>query len=197
MEDNVFVKMRRSFDLRELGYPSNVLSLLRLALVAPIVRCLLRSDHRTALVIVMISMATDVIDGPLARRRGEESELGKVIDPLADKLTLDTIAVALSLKRGFPWWITNLLLVRDAAIVTGATLIFRKTTHVAPAQYSGKITTALLTAALLLHMLDVQPWGRRIITATLVPLAVSWVQYGVQLWCGLAGRDNRAQQKKL
>jgi CDP-diacylglycerol--glycerol-3-phosphate 3-phosphatidyltransferase len=108
--------------------------------------------------------------------------LGKVIDPIADKLTLDAVAVALSMRRGFPWWITRLLLVRDAGIVAGSVLIFRRSTYVTPSIYSGKVTTAMLSAALLLYLLNVQPWGRRMVIATLVPLAVSWSEYGWRFW---------------
>jgi CDP-diacylglycerol--glycerol-3-phosphate 3-phosphatidyltransferase len=183
MEDTVLAKMRESFDVTELRYPSNLLSVFRLALVGPIVYSLLREDRPDkALGFLLLGMATDAADGPIARWRGEVSDLGKVIDPIADKLTLDAVAVALSMRRGFPWWITKLLLVRDAGIVAGSVLIFRKSTYVTPSLYTGKLTTAMLTAALLLYLLNVQPWGRRTLTATLVPFAISWSEYGWRFW---------------
>jgi hypothetical protein len=40
----------------------------------------------------------------------------------------------------------------------------------------------MLTAVLLLYILDVQPWGRRLLNATLIPFAISWVQYGLRYW---------------
>lgn len=182
-------KIRDAFEPIEFSYPSNVLSLIRLALVGPTVYYLLQDDGKQkALLVIVLGMATDAIDGPIARRRGEVSELGKLIDPIADKLTLDAVALALSVKRGFPWWVTYLLLARDAAIVMGATLMFRETTTITPSIYAGKVTTAMLTAALLLYMLDAQPWGRRVLTATLVPFAVSWAQYGQRYWQWLRGR---------
>jgi CDP-diacylglycerol--glycerol-3-phosphate 3-phosphatidyltransferase len=183
MEDNVLAKMREALNLNELWYPSNQLSVVRLALVGPTVYYLLHEERTDkALGLLLLGMATDAVDGPLARRRGEVSELGKVIDPLADKLTLDAVAVALSMRRGFPWWVTKLLLVRDAGIVAGSMLIFRKSTYVTPSLYTGKVTTAMLTAALLQYLLDMQPWGRRTLIATLVPLAVSWSEYGWRFW---------------
>lgn len=179
----MLAKMRDALPLHELRYPSNQLSLFRLSLVGPTVYYLLREDRsRKALALLALGMATDAVDGPIARRRGEVSNLGKVIDPIADKLTLDAVAVALSMRRGFPWWVTKLLLVRDAGIVAGSVLIFRRSTHVTPSIYSGKVTTAMLSAALLLYLLNIQPWGRRTLTATLVPLAVSWSEYGWRFW---------------
>jgi CDP-diacylglycerol--glycerol-3-phosphate 3-phosphatidyltransferase len=175
--------MREGINMDELRYPSNQLSLFRLMLVGPTVYYLLHDDRSgKALLLLALGMATDAVDGPLARRRGEVSDLGKVIDPIADKLTLDAVAVALSMRRGFPWWITRLLLVRDAGIVAGSVLIFRRSTYVTPSIYSGKVTTAMLSAALLLYLLNVQPWGRRMVIATLVPLAVSWSEYGWRFW---------------
>lgn len=182
-------KIRESFDPNEFTYPANLLSIVRLALVGPTVYYLLKGRGATALSIIAAGMATDAIDGPLARRRGEVSELGKLIDPIADKLTLDGVAIALSMRRGFPWWITWLLIVRDAGIVAGAGLIFRRSTRITPSIYAGKVTTAMLTGALLLYILDVQPWGRRVLSATLLPFAISWVQYGQRFYRWRRGGD--------
>ena len=188
MEVPVLQTMRRAFTLHELRYPANWLSLFRLVLVAPTVAFLLRPDgERKALLLIAVGMATDAVDGPLARSRGEVSELGKILDPIADKLTLDSVAVAMSVRHNLPWWITYLLLGRDAAIVTGTTLIFRQSSRVEASNYAGKVTTASLTGALLLYMLDVQPWGRRLLHFTLLPFAVSLVEYGQRYWHWLRG----------
>ncbi len=191
MEDRVSAKTPESIELIEFIYPSNLLSLVRLALVGPTVYYLLQEDGAyKALRVIVLGMATDALDGPVARRRNEVSELGKLIDPIADKLTLDGVAVALSIKRGFPWWVTNLLLARDAAILMGATLIFRKTTHITTSIYAGKVTTALLTVVLLLYILDAQPWARRMLNIMLIPFAISWVQYGTRYWQWLHGDED-------
>ena len=196
MEVRVPAKIRESIEPMELIYPSNILSLIRLALVGPTVYYLLQEDGAgKALRIIALGMATDAVDGPIARRRNEVSELGKLIDPIADKLTLDGVAVALSLNHGFPWWVTNLLLARDAAILLGATLIFRKTTHITTSIYAGKATTALLTIVLLLYILDAQPWGRRLLNVMLIPFAISWVQYGARYIEWLRGDYEHGAQK--
>lgn len=182
-EVSVPAKIRERIAAEEFGYPSNILSLIRLALVGPTVYYLLQEDGgQKGLGVIVLGMATDALDGPLARRRGQVSELGKLIDPIADKLTLDGVAVALSIRHGFPWWVTNLLLARDAAIVVGATVIFRETTEITTSIYAGKVTTAMLTGALLLYILDVRRWGRLMLNATLIPFAISWVQYGARYW---------------
>lgn len=194
----MLAKMRESFELKELAYPSNVLSLLRLALVGPTVYYLLQEERTDkALGLLALGMVTDFADGPIARWRDEESDLGKVIDPIADKLTLDGVAVVLSMKRGFPWWITKLLLVRDVGLVAGSLLIFRRSTYVPPSQYAGKLTTVMLTGALLLYLLDAQPWARRSLTATLVPLAISWIEYGWNFWQWVNEQEQMATGLKV
>lgn len=179
-------KIRAAFEPGEFLYPSNVLSLLRLGLTWPTIRYLLQpgSNHK-ALAVIALGMATDAIDGPLARRRGEVSGLGKFLDPIADKMTLDGIAFALSARHGFPWWATYLLLARDAAILTGSTLIFRRSSYITTSVAAGKVTTAMLTATLLLYIVDLHPWARRLLHATMIPLAISWVQYGRRYWTWL------------
>lgn len=165
----------------ELRYPANWLSLLRLVLVVPTIRLLLQPDgERKAFAVILLGMATDAVDGPLARARGEVSELGKLLDPIADKLTLDSVAIAMSVRRGLPWWITGLLLGRDVAILAGGTIILRRTAHITPAMLMGKATTVSLTGALFLYLLGIQPWGRRLVHFTLLPLSASVLQYGLR-----------------
>jgi CDP-diacylglycerol--glycerol-3-phosphate 3-phosphatidyltransferase len=191
MEDMLLRKIRESFNPAEFTYPSNLLSLVRLLLLWPTIRYLRRPNgSNKALGLIALGMATDAIDGPIARARGEVSELGKLLDPIADKVILDSVALAASSKHGFPWWVTYLLLARDAAILTGSMLILRRSSYITTSIYAGKVTTASLSVTLLLYMLDAQPWARRMLKLTLLPLAVSWAQYGTRYWQWLRGAED-------
>jgi CDP-diacylglycerol--glycerol-3-phosphate 3-phosphatidyltransferase len=184
MEDGLLERIRESFDPYELAYPSNLLTLVRIALIWPTIRYLLRPEQsRKALGLIALGMGTDAVDGPIARRRGEVSSLGKLLDPIADKVTLDGVAVALSARHGFPWWASFLLLARDAGIMTGSMLIFRRSAYITTSVWAGKVTTASLSLTLLLYILDAQPWARRLLNITLMPLGISWAQYGIRYWC--------------
>lgn len=99
-------------------------------------------------------------------------------------MTLDGVAIALSARHGLPWWITAILVARDAAILVGGSMIMRRSSYITVSNEAGKITTILLTVAFLLHMADIQPWARRVLYLALLPLGVSWVQYGQRLWQG-------------
>jgi CDP-diacylglycerol---glycerol-3-phosphate 3-phosphatidyltransferase len=167
-----------SFHPQELCYPSNLLTLARLLLIPPIVRCLYQQDKRyRALVYIAIAMLTDVLDGPLARSRNEVSTLGKFLDPLADKLLLNTTAVALSHTGRMPWWMTALILARDIGILMTGLLVYRRRDHITPSLTIGKITTVALTVALLLYIADGERSGKPAMYLWLAVGIVSVLQY--------------------
>jgi CDP-alcohol phosphatidyltransferase len=115
------MRLRDLIQRRELLYPSNMLTIARLALVPLTLNYLGRPERRrAALICLAVTMLTDAIDGPIARARGEVSRLGEILDPIADKLLLDGAALILTRTRGFPWWVTALLLFRDVGIVAAA-----------------------------------------------------------------------------
>ena len=93
----------------------NLLTVLRIALV-PLVGWLLLTDNGAnpayrvgALAVFLLALATDRVDGELARRRGQVTNFGKIADPIADKALLGMAFVGLSLLAQIPWWITCLL----------------------------------------------------------------------------------------
>jgi cardiolipin synthase len=107
-----------------LRYLPNALTLLRILLVGPVVWLLLHGDYPRTLIVFAIAAVTDAIDGLLAKRFGWTSELGKVLDPLADKLLLVAMFVTLSVLGLAPVWLTVLVVARDVVIAFGA-LLFR------------------------------------------------------------------------
>lgn len=102
----------------------NVISALRILLVAPIAVAL--AEHRLAIAIALfgVAAASDAADGFLAKRYGWQSELGAVLDPAADKLLLGTVLITLSFLKLVPMWLMAAAVARDAIIVLGA-LVYR------------------------------------------------------------------------
>jgi CDP-diacylglycerol--glycerol-3-phosphate 3-phosphatidyltransferase len=173
---------------RELLYPSNLLTFSRLLLVAPTLANLRRPERRrVALSLIALAMFTDAIDGPIARSRGEVSRLGELLDPIADKLLIDGSAIILSQTRGFPWWVTGLLLFRDLGILLAAVVVIRRRARVTTAASAGKLTTALLTLAAVLYIADGPRSGRPALYVALVPFTLSFVQYGRRFFRQLSG----------
>lgn len=139
---------------------ANALTMLRIALV-PLFGWLLLRDggdvdqwRWAALAVFVVAMATDRIDGDIARSRGLVTDFGKVSDPIADKLLTGMAFVGLSLLGILWWWVTILVLVREIGITLLRFVVIRY--GVMPASRGGKIKTAL--QALALAML-ITPWG--------------------------------------
>ncbi len=98
----------------------NAITLLRLLLVPVIAHRLWISDDQVAFWLFAVSAVSDLADGQIARRWNLQSRFGAVADPLADKLTMLTVAVVLTLQGTLPWWFTAVVIGRDLLIVGGA-----------------------------------------------------------------------------
>lgn len=98
----------------------NGLTVLRILLVAPLCVLVLSDRPLAALGVAALAGATDALDGFLARRFGWQSRLGGVLDPLADKLLLDSGFVTLAIIGAVPVWLAALVVGRDLVILAGA-----------------------------------------------------------------------------
>jgi cardiolipin synthase (CMP-forming) len=115
---------RRDESSRRLLTVPNVLSAARIALIPVFVILLLDGDTRVAgFVLLLVVVSTDWVDGAVARRTGQVTELGKVLDPVADRLALAAALITFLAVDAIPLWAALLVLVRDALIlVAGAVL---------------------------------------------------------------------------
>ena len=102
----------------------NLICFVRIALIWPIVAALEEGAMTRALALCVAAAVSDGLDGYLAKRFRWTSELGKFLDPLADKLLLITVFVASAWLGLVPWWLTAAVVARDVMIGVGA-LIFR------------------------------------------------------------------------
>jgi CDP-diacylglycerol--glycerol-3-phosphate 3-phosphatidyltransferase len=171
-------KFRDAFQLREFIYPANLLTLARLLMLPAAIHYMHQEDGRwRALGVFGGAMATDMLDGPIARMRQEVSPLGKLLDPIADKLMIDAAAVTLSQTREFPWWATGLLLARDLAILLGSLLVYRRHAQISVADPAGKATTVALAGAMILYLADGSRSGKPALYVALLPFGASLVVY--------------------
>src|SRR5690606_1527828 len=102
----------------------NILCLTRIALIAPLISAVLEGRQALILVLVGIAAVSDAPDGSLAERFGWTSDLGRSLDPLADKLLLVSVFVAAAWLAIAPWWVAAVAIARDITIGVGA-LIYR------------------------------------------------------------------------
>ena len=107
----------------------NGLTAVRIILILPFVALATTGRDQEALVVFVIAGLTDTLDGTIARRRGQSSKIGRLLDPLADKLLTAASFIALSLFRSgisvIPVWVMVAVVGRDLAILGGSMIIYR------------------------------------------------------------------------
>jgi cardiolipin synthase (CMP-forming) len=134
----------------------NLISLVRILSIPVFVVLLQRRETEVAGLALLVAVAsTDWIDGQIARRTGQVSNLGKILDPVADRLTLAAALIALVVRGAFPLWAALLVLVRDGILVlAGGFLLLRDGVRI-DVRWSGKVATLTLMAAI-----PLVAWGR-------------------------------------
>ena len=120
-------------------------------------------------IVLIISCASDVIDGPIARKFNQVSDVGKALDPIGDKLTQIGLMVCLITKYPLMWVPAIIIVVKE--IVSGilGLVTIKKANVVKGAVWHGKLTTVLLFLMMGLHLL----WPPRL------PDLISWISIGI------------------
>jgi cardiolipin synthase len=127
----------------------NALSLARIALIP--LFCWLIADEGTRLwgiVLFALVVSTDWVDGYVARRTGQVSELGKVLDPVADRLAIAAGLLTFAIVGIFPFWAALLILIRDVALLLGGAMVLWGRSIRIDVRWIGKIATFSLMAAI-------------------------------------------------
>ena len=131
----------------------NILSLFRLGLVPVFVRLYLRENTAAALAVLLLSGLTDVLDGYIARRFHRVSDLGKILDPVADKLTQAVTLVCLAGR--FPAMLLplSILFIKELSSAVLCVMAIRKSGQVCSSDWHGKLCTVCLYGMICLHLL--------------------------------------------
>jgi CDP-diacylglycerol--glycerol-3-phosphate 3-phosphatidyltransferase len=141
---------------KEIFYISNLLSLSRFVLLIIAVFFLISNwnfHYLFAIIVIVLIWFSDILDGYFARKRNEVSDLGKIIDPLADKITIVAIALVLLIQNILPLWFVLVLIVRDVFIFSGGVFLKQRKGVIVQSNWTGKITVFIIGLTLLLSIL--------------------------------------------
>lgn len=135
----------------------NIITIVRI-LCAPIFLWMLLADGGAdgalrwwAAVLFIVAIATDGVDGWLARKYEIVTDLGKLLDPIADKVLTGFAFIGLSILLELPWWVTVLVLLREIGITVYRFMVVSD--HVLAAAWMGKLKTVAQSVALSLALL--------------------------------------------
>ena len=143
---------------REFFYVSNLLSITRIFLAVPVYYFLsleTKTGNYLAVVTMLLAAATDNFDGRLARKLHQQSDLGRILDPVADKISMAIIAIMLVKTRNLPLWFLIFVVSRDLLILMVGLLISMRTKIVVESNKIGKITVCALGLVLVVYTLQI------------------------------------------
>lgn len=159
----------------------NILTVLRILITPLFVIFLIRNQHGYALLVFVFAGVSDGLDGLIARWLNQRSDLGAVLDPIADKLLLTAAYITLGILRDIPGWLAVLVISRDVLIVTGIAVLTFADIHfdIRPSLIS-KWTTVFQILMVGVSLLDLGFSG-----AQTLQLVLGWVTAGMTVLSGL------------
>lgn len=154
----------------------NFLTVLRIALLPAVVWRFLAGDSRGALAFYVIAMTTDAFDGFLARKLNQITSLGKLLDPIADKLSLLTLLGLFVVDGQIPLWVLGVMLVKEAMLVVGSAVSLKRgvVVHALPI---GKVTTVAFVLSMVARFLGIRGTADVLLGVSIVLSLIALVWY--------------------
>ncbi len=144
-------------------YISNLISMFRLLITPLLFWVIYKQNYKLAVLIGGIAIVSDLLDGFFARVLNQHSELGYILDPIADKFAIGAGILALVLSnpetiKEFPIWAFVIIIFRDVAIVLGNVFLARKAKMITRSNWWGKCTSFCLSITVILYLMRaIQP----------------------------------------
>jgi len=166
------------------GNIANIVTVIRILLVPVFIWLLFLDNHAdgiwryVATALFILAIATDGVDGHLARGRNLITNVGIILDPIADKLLIGGALVSLSILGDLWWWVTIVILIRELGITVFRFAVIR--TRVIPASKGGKLKTVFQSIAISLFLAPLQTLFQNVFTAPdVVITAINWFDWTV------------------
>lgn len=171
----------------------NVLSLARIALTAPLVWALAAGHHALATAVFGVALATDFLDGWLARRWSGSTQLGRVLDPVADKVLVGGVLITLALLGHVPAELAIVVIARDVVLLAIGWIGVRAGATVPSADLPGKVAFTVLGIFLAWHVAgrDWPAWTPGLVGAVYV---AAGLHYAIRIPGLLPGRALRGER---
>lgn len=133
----------------------NLLSLSRILFLIPLIIFIRKDNNLLIIVLSLVMLVSDFFDGLLARRWNTTSAAGRVLDPLADKICIAAVGIALVILRDFPLSLLIALISRDILILAAGAFLIGTSGNVPASDIPGKISVNVFAACLLVFLFNV------------------------------------------
>lgn len=131
----------------------NLLSYFRLLLIPLFIQLYIRGDFTEALITLAASGLSDIIDGRIARKYNMVTDLGKVLDPVADKLTQCAMMICVATRYPAMWWLLGIHVVKELIMTVVGYYVLKKTDTINSAIWCGKLCTGVIYAVMMSHVI--------------------------------------------
>lgn len=144
-----------------LKHVPNILTIIRFLLIPVIIILGMQDYYLATLIVLTISGITDILDGYIARKFNFVSDFGKLMDPLADKLTQISILTILVIQSIIPLWILIIVVLKEVLMISGASFLYGKD-FVMSSKWFGKLATVLFYIAIVCSLF-IKHWNAPLI----------------------------------
>ncbi len=156
---------------------SNWVSISRIFLAIPLAYFVWIEDKPLIIIITIIGLFTDFLDGWLARKLNQESEWGKILDPIADKIIIGLPALVLIATGKIPYWLGTMIISRDLLIFVGGVYARKKLGYVIPPNWLGKITVNVVSICVLMIIFELDFLYNTFFILTPIFVVASFLSY--------------------
>lgn len=165
----------------------NILSLFRIVLVYPLVRFLLKQNYLAAGIVLLLSAVSDALDGLIARKFNQVSPLGKILDPIADKLTLIAVVICINILYPDILLFVVLLFLKEILMLSGGAVLLNFKLRPPAAKWYGKISTVVFYVSIILLVVMKAVWGytNRVLTITLLAVTTALMLFSLVMYSSL------------
>lgn len=151
----------------------NIITIFRLFLLIPLFVTFFKEKYILSLIVIVVSGVSDVVDGTIARKFNMISEFGKIMDPVADKLTQLSVMILISFRQIYFLIPCAALVIKEVVSGIIGIYVVSKLKHMLFADWHGKLSTVFLYVMVGAHMFMLIVWGKIILPVSYVMLGIS------------------------
>lgn len=165
----------------------NILSVIRILLIVPFVILFARESYLKAVIVIVLSGLSDMFDGLIARAFNQKSDLGLLLDPLADKLTLVSVVVSVTMKLRYVLPVTLILLIKEFIMILGGIYLVRNKIEVPHSKWYGKLATIVFytTASVLVYLKAVLDYENKVLSVALILITTASMIFALIMYIKL------------
>jgi len=158
---------------------SNFMSFLRIFLAVPIFYYISNHENYIAIGFIILAMITDWLDGYFARKWDQITTVGKILDPLADKICTMAGFLSLTLYQDLPVWLSIVIIGRDIIIMIASMVVIGKKNIVLSSNIPGKLTIFFITLLGVVYLLNIELLKYPLIVISAVLIFISLINYAI------------------